>query len=286
DRLFHEIERLATDEIGAQNPQSGQLKAYVLGPAAAEALLGQHILTDLAVILPASIGLVGLLLWAWFRQRAIVVIGIAEVAAMEVWSLGLMSAFNKPLSLVTVVMPVVLAVFCVADTIHIGQRFNERCNSMREAGRRAAMDAALDEVLKPVVFASLTAFAGFLSFGLSPIPPVRDLGLFTAFGIGCDLAVSLFVIPPLLLRSQFGSSAHEYAVYPTAERILGNLTIRIARRPLVPMFVFLVATTLLGMGIARIGVQDSWVDNFSRSSRLVAADRWFNSEFFGSDILN
>jgi len=31
-----------------------------------------------------------------------------------------MSLFHKPLSLVTVVMPVVLAVFCVADTIHIG----------------------------------------------------------------------------------------------------------------------------------------------------------------------
>src|SRR5262249_16257198 len=200
DRLFHEIERLATDEIGAQNPQSGQLKAYVLGPAAAEALLGQHILTDLAVILPASIGLVGLLLWAWFRQRAIVAIGIAEVAAMEVWSLGLMSAFNKPLSLVTAVLPVVLPVFSVAATIHIGSRSDRMCNLGRESGRRAASTPALDEVGKPFGFAPLPAFAGFLSFWWFPIPPVRDLGLCTAFGIGCDLAVSLLVIPPLLLR--------------------------------------------------------------------------------------
>ena len=38
--------------------------------------------------------------------------------------------------------------------------------------------------------------------------------------------------------------------------------------------------------MARLAVQDSWIDNFSRSSKLAVADQWFNREFFGSDILN
>jgi predicted RND superfamily exporter protein len=285
-RVFSEIERLATDELNSLHDRAPRFRTYVLGPAAAESLLGQHILTDLAVILPASTALIGLLLWVWFRQRAIVIVGIAEVAAMEIWSLGLMSAFHKPMSLVTVVMPVVLAVFCVADTIHIGQRFNEKCTLMVGQSRRAAMVAALDEVLKPVVFASLTAFAGFLSFAFSPIPPVRDLGLFTAFGIGCDLAVSLFVIPPFLLRSGFGSHRKARAAYPAVELSLGRLAAIVAAQPPVTIFLFVVVSTALGAGAARIVVQDSWVENFSPASRLVIADQWFNREFFGSDILN
>jgi predicted RND superfamily exporter protein len=285
-RIFHQIESLASNELNSLQPQTGQYKIYILGPTPAESLLGEHILTDLAVILPASIALVGLLLWGWFRQGAIVVVGIAEVAAMEVWSLGLMCAFHKPISLVTVVMPVVLAVFCVADTIHIGQRFNEKCSLMGSAGRRAAMNSALGEVLKPVVFASLTAFAGFLSFALSPIPPVRDLGVFTAFGIGCDLAVSLFVIPPFLLTSRFGATRRARAAYPVVERTLAKLTGMVATQPLATVFLFVLITTAAGAGAARIVVQDSWVDNFSPASRLVAAERWFNQEFLGSDILN
>jgi len=285
-RLLHQLDRLANDEIASIRSPSPQLRTYLLGPAAAESLLGEHILADLAMILPASIALVGLLLWVWFRQRAIVIVGVAEVAAMEIWSLGLMSAFHKPMSLVTVVMPVVLAVFCVADTIHIGQRFGEKCKLMAESSRRAAMNAALDEVIKPVVFASLTAFAGFLSFAVSPLPPVRDLGLFTAFGIGCDLAVSLFVIPPFLLRSEFGSRRNKPGGHRVAERGLGSLTSITASQPLVTMFLFVLLTTLLGAGAARVAVQDSWIDNFNKASRLVEADRWFNSEFFGSDVLN
>src|SRR5262249_12059684 len=284
--VLQQIETLANDELASIKGQSAQLRTYVLGPAAAESLLGEHILADLAMILPASMALVGLLLWVWFRQRAIVIVGIAEVAAMETWSLGLMSAFHKPVSLVTVVMPVVLAVFCVADTIHIGQRFSEKCALMAGSTRRAAMTAALDEVLRPVAFASLTAFAGFLSFVFSPLPPLRDLGLFTAFGIGCDLAVSLFVIPPFLLRSEFGSPGNKRAAYRLVEHALGKVTVIAAAQPLATMFLFIVVTTALGAGAARIAVQDSWIDNFNAASRLVAADRWFNSEFFGSDVLN
>jgi predicted RND superfamily exporter protein len=287
ERVFHQIEHLASQDLDSSNTEDHRLRTYVLGPAAAESLLGQHILSDLAVILPASMVLVGLLLWLWFRQPAIVLIGLGEVAAMEIWSLGLMSVFHKPMSLVTVVMPVVLAVFCVADTIHIGQRFNEKCTLMPGAfQRRRAMELALQEVLKPVVFASLTAFAGFLSFVLSPIPPVRDLGIFTAFGIGCDLGVSLFVIPPLLLASRFGGSENRWAAYRVVERFLGKVTNLAADRPLAVIFLFILTTSLLGAGAARIVVQDSWIDNFSRKSQLVAADNWFNSEFFGTDILN
>jgi uncharacterized protein len=286
DRVFHQIESLANQELNSSDAGGRRLKTYLLGPAAAESLLGQHILSDLAVILPASMLLVGLLLWLWFRQPAIAIIGLAEVAAMEIWSLGLMSAFHKPMSLVTVVMPVVLAVFCVADTIHIGQRFNEKCKLMTGSSRRAAMDAALGEVLKPVVFASLTAFAGFLSFIFSPIPPVRDLGVFTAFGIGCDLAVSLFVIPPLLLASRFGGSENRWAAYRVVERFLGKLTGLVAAQPLVVIFGFILTTSVLGAGAARVSVQDSWIDNFSRKSQLVAANNWFNREFYGADVLN
>jgi uncharacterized protein len=287
ERVFHQIEQLASQELDSSNIGGHRLRTYVLGPAAAESLLGQHILSDLAVILPASMVLVGLLLWLWFRQPAIVLIGLGEVAAMEIWSLGLMSVFHKPMSLVTVVMPVVLAVFCVADTIHIGQRFNEKCLLMPHAfQRREAMDLALREVLRPVVFASLTAFAGFLSFVLSPIPPVRDLGIFTAFGIGCDLGVSLFVIPPLLLASRFGGSENRWAAYRVVERFLGKVTTLAADWPLSVIFIFILATSLLGAGAARVGVQDSWIDNFNKKSQLVAADKWFNSEFFGTDILN
>ena len=46
---------------------------------------------------------------------------------------------------------------------------------------------------------SLAAAAGFLSFGFSPLVPVRVFGLFTGVGALLGLFLSLTVVPALLV---------------------------------------------------------------------------------------
>src|SRR6185436_8762991 len=158
-RILETVRRLAAAE--EHTLTRSRLTIHVAGPVSAEGELGARILRDLALFIPISILGIALLLWIPFRSGAMVFIGVAEGVAAIAWTLGLMALLGHTISLVTVVMPVILATYCVADTIHIGHRLWVKCS---ERPRRQAVDEMLDEILRPVIYTCLTTIAGFLSF--------------------------------------------------------------------------------------------------------------------------
>ncbi len=284
--LVAQVSRLIADEW-ARDPGLRGYRAHLVGPAAAESQLGDHVLTDLARLLPLALGLVALSLWTWFRRLSLVLVGLGEGVTVVLWTLGLMGLLGQPLSLVTVVMPVILSTYCVADTIHMAQHFSAHCRTARS--RREAMEKTLDEVLSPVLFTSLTTAVGFLSFALSPIPPLRDFGLFSAFGVLSALAVSVFVVPAGLLLSRLGEvdgGVLARAGHPRATALLERLGIAAAAAPWRVLALTALVTALIGAGAFRVRIQDSWVQNFNAASPLVVSDRWFNRSFHGSNLLN
>jgi predicted RND superfamily exporter protein len=284
--LFDEIERLATEEAARIEPASARPRLHFLGSVVAESLLGGHILKDLTALLPLALGVVAIILWLWFRQWLIVAVGLGEALAVVVWSMGLMGLAGEPISLVTVVMPVILAIYCVADTIHIAQRFRNKCSASPEAPRRRLMAETLEEILKPMVFTSLTTGAGFLSFMASPIPPLYNFGLYTAFGIFAALGISLLVVPSLILWGSRERPRAERATNEAVVRVLQKMALKAARSPVLTLAAFVCVTALLAAGMARLQVQDSWVHNFEAGSPLVRSDAWFNRNFLGSNVLN
>jgi predicted RND superfamily exporter protein len=45
-------------------------------------------------------------------------------------------------------------------------------------------------------------------------------------------------------------------------------------------------TLIIAYGAGKLEVQDSWIANFDQSSELINADKWFNDQFVGSNVLN
>lgn len=284
--LVHRVEEVAAEELARLQPdERSALRVHLLGPTVAESLLGEHVLSDLALLLPFALSVVALLLWLWFRWWSVVALGLAEAVVVITWVLGLMGLLSCGITLVAVVMPVILVTYCVADTIHIAERFRELYDK-GEDSVEVALRRALDEVTRPVVLTSLTTAAGFLAFGLGSIPPLREFGLFSALGVVSALGVSLLVVPPALLLAARRHPPVPRRRHALAARGLGPAMAATARRPVAVLMVGLGVTLLLGLGWSRIQIQDSWLDNFSSTSDLTRSERWFNEEFLGSNLLH
>jgi predicted RND superfamily exporter protein len=284
-RVFHQIQQLVAGHWRAGGAALAGFRPHLMGPAAAEALLGEYVMADLERLLPLSFAIVAAILWLWFRRASVVLVGLGEGLAVVLWTFGLMGLLGRPITLVTVIMPVILVAYCVADSIHIAQYFSVKCRpGDSDALRRRNMERTLDEALLPVTFTSLATAAGFLAFALSPIPPLREFGLFSAFGIVFTLAVSALVVPAALLLSGFGRRRAE--AQPPASRGLERLTVAAARAPRRVIAALALGALLVGAGAARLEVQDSWLQNFGAGSALVRSDRWFNRSFVGSNVLN
>ena len=179
-----EVDRRAVwREVGREvgRLDTGADRVRVVGAAAAEVLLGDHILEDLALLLPLSLVLLAAVLWLGTRRAACVLIALGKAGLCVAWTFAVLAWLGVPVYLTTAVLPVILVTLSMADEVHLLMRFQKVLPEA--ASSRAAVERTFEELAGPVVLATTTTAAGFLSFLSAAIEPVRALGLGAALGI-------------------------------------------------------------------------------------------------------
>ena len=92
------------------------------GPLVAETMLGEKVLRDLAVLVPAMLVAIAALLYSMLRAVGGVMIPMIETLIVLVWTFGAMGWLGAPIALVTTILPVVLMAMCITDEIHLLER--------------------------------------------------------------------------------------------------------------------------------------------------------------------
>ena len=295
-------------------------KIAVTGAPVAESLLGVQILEDLGVpkvLLGASIqgqtdwkrpssvhelrlfaarrlGLVPLaalvmmlVFLLCFRNVLAALLPLPGVAATMIFVFGLMGWCEVPLYLTTAVMPVLLTVLSVTNDIYL---FNRYFNLLREKpghDHKLLVGETFNKLVVPVACTSLTAVVGFLSFGLSPLVPVRAFGLFTGLGALFGLFFSLTVVPALLTvvnpKWLLSRRQHDRRT-PLADWFARAGAVVVRRRSWVIGGTLLVLA-LTPLGLRKLVVQDSWTNGFDPESEFRKVTQQVNEQFFGMHLL-
>jgi predicted RND superfamily exporter protein len=255
---------------------SAPYELWLTGPEVAEAMLGDKVLKDLALFVPAMVVVIALLLALTLRSPGGVLIPLAEALVVLVWVLGSMGWLGIPITLVTTILPVVLMAIAITDELHILERVQAAAVSTPLA---EAVEAALSEVGRPIIATSLTTALGFLAFLGATVVPMRHFGVWTAIGILLALLLSFCFIPALIVslpRSWFVPRS------AAGGRSLGALRRRAVARPGAALVMGLLLMAVCVPGVLRLRVEDAWMDNFAPDAPLVAAERAFNDSFWGS----
>ena len=272
----------------------------VLGAPVAETLLGSHILADLGVpaawlgdgvaeapgfplgLVPLSLLVMSLVFLTGFRRPAVALLPLAKVGIGLALVFGLMGWLGVPVYLTTAVLPVLLIAVGTASEVHLFRRY---AALWWVTGRSERVRAAVEEVEMPVLQAAATTAVGFLSFAISPLGPVRAFGLFAAAGVLLCLLGSLTFTPALLtllrpewvVRRPRGDGGDENS-FGRGARFAG-------RHAWAVLAVALLAALAALRGVARLEVQDSWIDGFAPGSAFARQMRGFDRQFQGAHLL-
>jgi uncharacterized protein len=176
---------------------------------------------------------------------------------------------------------------------------------------RLAAERSYADLVAPLVLISSSTAAGFFSFLGASMPPLRHLGLATGVGLLLGMLFTFTLVPALIAalppswlerRRRPGrrrapkapAALPAAAAAPPAPAIAAavakgggvgglppfeRLT---ARRPRAVAAAVLGLLALAAPGLARLRVEDSWIDNFDPRSPLVTAARRFDAELWGS----
>jgi len=116
-----------------------------------------------------------------------------------IWTLGLMSLLNVPLTLLSNIIPVLLIAIGTAPCIHILSKFDEDPRRYGSSGEDSTR--AFREVGVRVILAAATIALGFSSFIVgSPLTTMKDFGIFASVGVLFSLLISVLFVPAVLAR--------------------------------------------------------------------------------------
>jgi predicted RND superfamily exporter protein len=145
-------------------------------------------MVDSGVLIVAAYGLTALLLWLLYGRVAPTLVTLGVVGAAVIWTMGAYGAAGRSINMVTMVMPTLITVIGIANCIHILRHVARR---PRGGSRRDRVVAGVGHMFRPCLFTTLTTSAGFAALAASPMPVIRDLGIFSAGGLIAVFALTI-----------------------------------------------------------------------------------------------
>ncbi|GAB3029290.1 MMPL family transporter [Natronobiforma cellulositropha] len=151
---------------------------------------------SLAIVGPLALLFVVVALVVAYRDPIDIVLGVAGIVAVLVWTFGFMGWAGIAFNQMFIAVPVLLIGLSIDYAIHVFMRQREQ----REAAGvtsdvRGSMGLALAGVGVALLWVTATTAIGFLANLVSPIGPIREFGIVSAVGILSAMIVFGALVP-------------------------------------------------------------------------------------------
>lgn len=217
--------------------------------------------------------LIVLLATIFVRPRWVLVSMLACVLSAAMVS-GLLGILDWPITVVSANYVALLLIFSLSLTVHLIVRYQELHRDTPDASQRALLSRTLRDKFTPCLFTSLTTMVAFASLTVSGIRPVIDFGWMMVIGMGVIMVIAFALFPAFLMQFKPGSPLPRRRITAAITSFFARL---ITRRPRLTLAVYGLIAVGAVAGLARIQVENRFIDNFKDSTEiyrgLVVIDR-------------
>ncbi|MBM4243488.1 MAG: cyclic nucleotide-binding domain-containing protein [Deltaproteobacteria bacterium] len=154
---------------------------------------------DLQRFVPLSLLLVIVVLALEFRTWRGVLLPLGAVVIGVVWTVGVMVLAGSSINMGTLILPPLLMAIGIAYAVHVVSRYYLELADGAGGGRVAVVEATVRHIRAPSAIAWLTTSIGCITLAVTPIPAIRDFGIYSALGVTFTFLVSLTFVPAMLL---------------------------------------------------------------------------------------
>ncbi len=112
-------------------------------------------------------------------------------------TVGIMAWLSIPLDLVTTILPTLLSVVAIADSVHLLSGFYQ-VYEKNGGNKEDAIAYAMGQNGLAILMTSITTSVGLASFALADLAPVAHLGLIAPIGITLAFVYTIILLPALI----------------------------------------------------------------------------------------
>lgn len=201
-----------------------------------------------------------------FRQIRWIILPLLCCAGAVISMMGILGLFRWKVTVVSSNFISLQLIMTLAMVIHLIVRYRELLQKHPGAGQQELVLTTLLTKAKPCLYAALTTIAGFGSLLLCDILPVITFGWMMGAGILISLLLTFLFFPAgmMLMEKKTLSKKHD-SVDHFVTRWLARFT---HRHGTAILAVTAVTFVLAVMGIARLEVENSFIDYFKENTEI------------------
>jgi uncharacterized protein len=264
-------------------------KPYLDGEPVIEEMISSYMVRDISLLMPLVVVVVAAILFACFRSVQGVAYPGAIIVMAVVWACGSMGYLGIPVTVVGTAMPTLLVAIVSAYGIHMMNHYLLDARS----DKLAILDSNMRNVGLAITLSGITVMVGFGSLVSSAFVPVKNFGVFTAWGDLVGVIGALYVLPCLILASRKPKTAFasEDEDDPSKSKgWVGHLLrgfVKVNKKAstaVVAVSVLVAVGFFYGLFLVRTEINN--VGFFKKSEWIRASDEVFNEKLAGTQVIN
>ncbi len=179
---------------------------------------------DQTVLIPAACIVCMLLLFLTFRWIPAVVFPAVTVGFTGVFVVGGMALVQEPFNIINQVVPTLIIVIGISDSIHLISRYQEELRVHGE--RKQAARRTLVAMASACFLTSFTTAVGFGSLLVSKTSILARFGVTAAMAVMIAYVVTVLFLPPALTLVKARVSTFKHTTEGAADGIVERFTVR------------------------------------------------------------
>ena len=212
-----------------------------------------------------------------FRHWLYVILPLFTVVITACWILGIMSITGKGLNVMTYMVPTLLFIIGVSDSIHLLSRLNIYLR--KNLDMKESLELSMKDMSVALFLTSLTTAIGFLALLYSSISIVQEFGVFIACGVFLAYVLTLTFIPSVLILLKDKIHLKVLNRNNTRIKLLKNVSNFVKKKPKQIVLASIFLTLVLSTGTLYLSTGSSLLSDLHPNSGLYIdlknVEKWF-----------
>ena len=235
---------------------------------------------------PIAALIILLILYWGFRTFQGVILPIFVALFSSVWILGFSVVLNRPMTMISAVIPIMMVALVSAYGVHFMNRYYD---FRHQLNGNEVIKSTLNWVLVPIFLSAITTLGGFFSLMTAQFKPVADFGLYAGLGVffgfllaTFSLAAFLTIFRPKKAPTHF-SKVDVRNSNSLINKILNFIYKSVTHHKKAVVIGTIIAIVILGLGIPRINIETTVKASMGPNHPITILLEYFKNRFGGSD---
>ena len=235
---------------------------------------------DQSTTFPLMFLLITVLLVFSFRSFVGVLTPWLIIVASIFSMMGVLGLFGWSLNMLNVMLPILIVVVGIGDSVHIIVEFYQEGNGGKNS--KEAASASVRAMFIPCFFTTITTFIGFTAIAVTRLNPIREYGVVAGFGVVFAFVYSLTTLPAILsfvkIKPNRAKSLTQTGWVARLTEQLAPLTSRLSGRLIILGGLLVIVSFSFA---TQVEVDSNFVRSFKKGTVLRNAMEYFDRTYNG-----